>query len=103
MVAPMSGEMHVDRGVAPIGRATALATSGEDFGRMVEFGPLRFDRHERGEVVSGLACDPLPVGATVTLGFGDRGRRAAFGTVESCEASDRRWDLHVRIDRAVAV
>jgi hypothetical protein len=86
----------------PPHRATALATSGDEFGRIVEFSGLRFAREERGEVLSALATAPLPVGATVTLGFGQPGRRASFGTVEACRETDRRWQLQVRIDRAVA-
>jgi hypothetical protein len=99
----MPHETLEPRGNGPEVRATALATSGDDFGRLVEFGPLRFQRYDRGEVFSGVATGPLPVGATVTLGFREPGRRAAFGTVESCEASDRKWQIQVRIDRAVAV
>jgi hypothetical protein len=38
----------------------------------------------------------------VTLGFGRPGRQAAFGTVETCDGLDRRWQMRVRIDRAVA-
>jgi hypothetical protein len=44
----------------------------------------------------------LAVGSTVTLGFGQPGRRASFGTVEACQGGDRRWRMQVRIDRAVA-
>lgn len=84
------------------GRATALATSGEAFGRIVEFSGLRFRHEEGGERLSARSSGPLPVGATVTLGFGEPGRRAAFGTVEACEGDDRRWRMRVRIDRAVA-
>ncbi len=86
----------------PLDRATAFATSGDEFGRIVEFSGLRFVREDRGEVLSGLASGPLPVGATVTLGFGRPGRQAAFGTVETCDGLDRRWQMRVRIDRAVA-
>jgi len=83
-------------------RATAFATSGDEFGRIVEFSGLRFVRGDRGEVLSADSSGPLPVGATVTLGFGHGGRRAAFGTVEACDGAERRWRMEVRIDRAVA-
>lgn len=85
-----------------MGRATALATSGDEFGRIVEFSGIRFAREDGGEVLSAVASDPLPVGATVTLGFGQPGRKAAFGTVEACDGLDRRWRMQVRIGRAVA-
>lgn len=91
-----------DEGAGSRHRATALATSGDEFGRIVEFSGLRFRREDRGEVLSALGSAPLPVGSTVTLGFGQPGRRASFGTVEACAPTDRRWRLQVRIDRAVA-
>jgi hypothetical protein len=94
--------MRTDEGFPATDRATALATSGDDFGRILEFSGLRIVREERGEVFSATASAPLPVGSTVTLGFGQPGRRASFGTVEACQGGDRRWRMQVRIDRAVA-
>lgn len=98
----MNGNQPSGDGLEPMDRATAFATSGDEFGRIIEFSGLRFVRGDRGEVLSGVASGPLPVGATVTLGFGHRDRQAAFGTVETCDGLDRRWRMRVRIDRAVA-
>lgn len=98
----MLHERCMAEGSGPGGRATALATSGDAFGRIVEFSGLRFNRDDGGERLSARSSGPLPVGATVTLGFGEPGRQAAFGTVEACDGEDRRWRMRVRIDRAVA-
>ena len=98
----MAHHRRAEESSGPTHRATALATSGDEFGRIVEFSGLRFVREERGEVLSAVASEPLPVGSTVTLGFGQPGRRASFGTVEACHGAERRWRFQVRIDRAVA-
>ena len=95
-------DRRMAEGSGPGDRATALATSGDAFGRIVEFSGLRFMREDGGERLSARSSGPLPVGATVTLGFGEPARQAAFGTVEACEGDDRRWRMQVRIDRAVA-
>jgi len=83
-------------------RASALAVSGEDFGRMVDLSAVRFDQRDRHEVLLGAASDPLPIGARVTLGFRMAGRLAAHGTVEACEPAERRWRMAVRLDGQIA-
>ncbi|MDZ4830070.1 MAG: hypothetical protein SGJ09_07720 [Phycisphaerae bacterium] len=80
------------------GVATALGLVGENFGRMHELTSIE----HAGDHVFADACERLPEGMVVSVGFEARGIVARRGVVMSCAALDRSYRVAIQLEASPA-
>lgn len=78
------------------GVATALGLVGEDFGRIHELTSIEHG----GDHVFADACERLPEGMVVSVGFEARGVVARRGVVTACAPLDHSYRVAIQLESA---